>query len=1195
MIFQNKRKREAIKKDMANYRDFIIKENGEGSLNPAEFEHYMASEDGQKELFTIVFGKLARKWWREGKVYSDSTISERSNNIFKRMFDALKKIWNLLSRKPLRLDDIFEGEYQAGAAALKDIVNSGIAERNDRINAAKQKTLNDNYRENADADLLSDKDAFLKSQEMIEEDMNLDPDDVVGRDGMNKYIRNIVSKRALGRGLKPLKWLYTTQSNKERMAHQKSEKYSGIIKPFTSHPSRRERDAIFTLAVNMKKLGKKSIDNGDGTITVIDENSRQVRLTPEQSRAYLSLQQGFREVLNDLEIQYRVDTSMAFDLEQNYTRQDIVDLLEATDKKNKYVRNSLKNIIKTLDNFSNIKSSDFAPLVRFGDGGINILKNIEGLDLNNITEEQYQALRAKENQAWFGTVERYSNKHSKRWHPLQQETRKQQIRQKGFDNADEYLINPKFEKTGRTDADGNPIYKATVQTLDNLRPFRMSKDDNRDRLPVDFISVDILMGLLSSTRLHHDGKAVKDASEDISKNIFGHLSKEEMDALADQLKDQLDVQAKQAVFNKALDFGSSNVEGYSLDTDRVVRSYFHSAARSGAYMHYRKAVENIRANTLKNYNNANDDTLEYIDKYADYVNDPTEDWQAVRAGNFVWTMGLAPVSAILQYMNLLTTTPAQMQQYNPRTLDNLARIGKHLKLASKFTKWENIEWRDNAPVVRWDNEEIWRKEIRPMLRDLDQDQFNQFKEGFINAFRSGIVGAALVEESAQPSLSGELTGKEKVKQATAKAIQFSGFFIGIAEQQSRAATHGAMLELMLTNPTARMKARKVLMLEGATEEEKRKRKADPVFDAFYKTNPNLSFEQAVAQFSLEESHAVFGKTARPDIFKTWGGSVALPFMTWPQQMWENMHNMALNRGSEGKAGLAMMFGMMFLIGGFVGMPGVEFLKELYEHLYKTLTLEEIDLVEKLHGSTDSRLVGEFASHGFLRSILGVDLAQRTSIPVIGEKILLFLMGAVDDPTVALGVAGSLANSLATGVDNFRSGASMWRVAPEMMPIALKNITKAVSYTTDGVVTGRGTQLIPPEDVTFADVALRAVGATSAHVSRNREEQWFAQVLNREDKTKYTTIKKRLVNAKVAQIQAQRRGNEKAAKKAQRKFDKAMGDLRSFVKEEKYPISPLDLMNAMQDEIAQRLTGNVRFDRLSKSAQMGVATSTWYNR
>jgi hypothetical protein len=732
------------------------------------------------------------------------------------------------------------------------------------------------------------------------------------------------------------------------------------------------------------------------------------------------------------------------------------------------------------------------------------------------------------------------------------EREKAKLKERGFDGP-EYVINPVIEYIdGESKITGR-------STTDNLKPFNLTKNQTLEDFDPAMASVEAMIGLMGSGNLDENGQAIIDVSEAIS---------------------ALNVQAQQKSIRNQYKYNDS-LDGHSEDWDRAWRSYFHGAARTGAFLKNKKMMDRLRNVATNEFRE--DFTYQgdenYVENYLKYVNNPAMDWQKMRAANFFWTMGLAPVTAALQYMNLGTTSLAILQQFNANTLENAASLARWWGLSSKFVTWDNIEWRDGSPVVRWDNEEIWAKDIRPAVGDrMTDEQFAEFKEGFLNSFKSGILGAALVEESAAPSMRDELTKMEKGLTAVEKAVQTTGLFIAVAEQHSRVTTHAAILDTMLTNPIAKQRAKTVLAGEDRIEDNP---KISETFDAFQKMNPFLSFEQAVAQHGLEESHAVFGKVARPLPFRSWGGAMPFAFMTWPHQVFGTMYRMGFDRGPEGKAALGLLLLTFIMIGGMSGAPGAELLKELYEALHKTLTDEEIDIINNIHDGIGNRFVAETMTHGFLRSLLGVDLAQRTSVSVPGERIALYGMGALDDPSM-LGVLGTTIEGVRSGINNARNDAGFFRSAPEFLPVFLANMVKAVGLTQEGAISRKGTQFVAPEDITAFDVGTRFVGMQSAHLSRQREKHWFAQVESKEDQGTYKRHKDRMVNHLTKYYREMEKGNEKKAAKHWDRYDKEIDNLIEFINREGYLIAPADIINSVQNTVTQRLTGEINKKKISKS-------------
>lgn len=145
----------------------------------------------------------------------------------------------------------------------------------------------------------------------------------------------------------------------------------------------------------------------------------------------------------------------------------------------------------------------------------------------------------------------------------------------------------------------------------------------------------------------------------------------------------------------------------------------------------------------------------------------------------------------------------------------------------------------------------------------------------------------------------------------------------------------------------------------------------------------------------------------------------------------------------------------------------------------------------------------------------------------------------------------------------------------MLPVAAANLTKAIQFSTEGVSTRRGVQLLTPEEVTAKTIAARAFGVTSDQIATKREEQYLSRLLG----TKHTTAIERYrtkAKKKMTEIRrAQKDNKAMEAKKLWKEYREILQDLIEYGKINDIPLSMSAFNRSVADAAQQRIDPTIR--------------------
>lgn len=700
-----------------------------------------------------------------------------------------------------------------------------------------------------------------------------------------------------------------------------------------------------------------------------------------------------------------------------------------------------------------------------------------------------------------------------------------------------------YENTQKTLAQyrGSPEY--VIFEDKKSSPYEMTYSNMYDRVARDNITLEMLSGLLGS-----------DKTEDYFVDV----------------KRKLDNKTRFRGFRKR--FGEAeNIPGYSTDWDRVINGYNMGAAHFFAKARYAPLLQEYSDKVQSEMSDEHAWVKRKTTDYIEHTNSPHDSFQSIRTINFLWTMGGNFSTALLQVMTLPTTSLGSMTQFNSNKYQNAKLLGNYFKIAFKeFADSDVYLFQDGVYIFRLDNPELLRRFKNKHGFTDDEITFVQ------NLFKDGRTGASFLEEQTGKRNFETRTTTGQLKDQVGKFSHFLGTPISAMEQATRFATAMAHYKLFKENPEAVKKALKVLENDHRFQAQ-RKVSDRPLID-------DLTY------FGIDEAHAVFGKVGRGGLLRGGLGAFVFPFMTYPQNALEFMVRMGLGRGPGGKEALVTTAASLFLFSGLIGLPGGELAKELLEEAYKLTNGEEVDLDflirEKLTEATGDPRPGLFVTQGAFRAFLNMDVSRRIGLPIVGQDLLLAMMGVRGDMSDLLGVQGSM---LTQGFEAWRAYSadeSHLKVATHLTPMAVSNLLKAYNYTDSGVRTTKGTQLVSAKEIIEnpVEVMMRALGITTGRVASAREEQYWRQTENTKTRPKMDSFRARGKNYVTKQLQAIRDGRPKDAEHWRGKYQELLKDVTGYLNKKKIPYNMGAFHRSVFDSVDQRVSSSVRMKDLNKGVR-----------
>jgi hypothetical protein len=427
-----------------------------------------------------------------------------------------------------------------------------------------------------------------------------------------------------------------------------------------------------------------------------------------------------------------------------------------------------------------------------------------------------------------------------------------------------------------------------------------------------------------------------------------------------------------------------------------------------------------------------------INKYVDYLNSPGNDFAGIRTFNFWMAMGARPASAILQVLNLPQQTFGLGLAYSPHLLKNMGELSAAMaRTVPHITSMGRIKL---------------SQEIQDII---DRDPGSYRTSIMQDVLKEKIPGQDFISTKLPKDTPG-LATLQKVGQTISK---IPGMFIQPAERLTRISTLDFFHTMFKKRPETLRAALKYREKDYNWQEFWRNRK-----------ERGVPVEEALATFSMLETHAVYGKEARGDIQRGLSGALFVPFTTFSQQTLETLISQIGGKyGAAGRMAGLWTASTYLLFAGASGIPAYELWKTLYEQYQSKVNNRTAD------AEMDMKEAGvpDWMRYGLLSSSTGLDLSSRVGQEVVGQNIMQGLIKGEFKLNEVGGVPGrtvqGLMDAMAEWGNETSTKSPMSLVAP-LLPGAIQDLGKAYQLATspeDVLKTSSGKMIRDPNSLDLA--------------------------------------------------------------------------------------------------------------------------------
>jgi len=508
------------------------------------------------------------------------------------------------------------------------------------------------------------------------------------------------------------------------------------------------------------------------------------------------------------------------------------------------------------------------------------------------------------------------------------------------------------------------------------------------------------------------------------------------------------------------------IGGYDRNWDNIMdaykNTYKNSVARKSTSLELAQAQKDI---TLGD--KISPKLRDYTNNYINFILDPSTDYGALRNFNFMWTMGYRASTGILQAATIPTQSASVIVGYTGSPLRAMSYLSKGIKL----------------------NHQMGAKD-------------KAFFEQHPGYFRQSMTEDAIAKEVNTDYISHMGPLAKNTEKFANLVKNNAGIFVSSVENFTRKTTFLAYRSMFEENPDITRKAIKDL-------------KDDYDWQYFWKANENImNVEDALSLYHMRLAHAEFGKIGRGPMQRGLFGSMAFPFMTYPQQMIEILFEQTVGRrgGAGAVAGLYTMAAYVAL-SGLAGIPAYDLWKTLYEEYEKRVNGRTVDLNMQLEAGG----IPEVFRRGLLSSMSGLDISQRLGQDIIGQNLLIGLLK--DDVKIGevTGVPGRAFTEMFAGAGAALSNSgdkSPLEIAMPFMPAGMKDIAKTAQMVTEPenywkTKSGKILRDIDENpEPNIAELGGQMLGFTPLEKTKARERQFMQQRANQE----FTGWKSRLAES-----------------------------------------------------------------------------------
>ena len=582
------------------------------------------------------------------------------------------------------------------------------------------------------------------------------------------------------------------------------------------------------------------------------------------------------------------------------------------------------------------------------------------------------------------------------------------------------------------------------------------------------------------------------------------------------------------------------VPGFSTDFVRGISQYGQVSSTFAAGNRFNKSISDAfiksqQDDVIDSEGNSVDPMLQKsIKKWYDYVNDPKQEYAAIRRMGFWYFLGGNVSSALLQLMSIVQFVGPTISTLSGNKQSAVVELGKAFK--------EVMAMMDFSGDRKYQDVFL---DFSKLPDDIKEDAKLDIMNGIIKQ------GMAL-HETGMPTGAGIRSNRDKNRNKfrTIENTLIGGMF-NTMETVARLSAYIATYRMM----------RDPKSIQNATDHYS----SDRDFIANVNANNGVVTPRIVAQQMIEENFGVYGKEQRPELMRGIG-SVFLLFQTYISQMFSLMGRLLTRSGSPaqraiGRKILAKQMVMILATGGLFGLPFGDDLAWLMEMMLKTFPGLDVDIrneTKKMLSASIGPGATELFTDGVFNAALGIDVQRRLSFGNIpGSQQIRAALGLAGfntgtTPDAIFGAPGAIlfqnARKMIRDYDQtgeFPWSATVHTVLPTFLSNALKGGQMALSGKAES---GYGTTI--SSNITALESLAKIAGFNPTKLSKEREVLFLERKNSGRNSIRQKRFNNRIKNTFRELLVGIQEDNRDAQFDAQNELNKIMLELFDYNSKQK---------------------------------------------
>lgn len=574
------------------------------------------------------------------------------------------------------------------------------------------------------------------------------------------------------------------------------------------------------------------------------------------------------------------------------------------------------------------------------------------------------------------------------------------------------------------------------------------------------------------------------------------------------------------------------VPGYETDFRRALMDYNRSSAGIIARRIYRVPIEEAKVSVfggvddegVKSSAQSHPTVQKFAQRYLDYLDSPEH--AAFRTGrwlgfymNIFGSFGSAAVNGI----STATITAPQIAAWSPA---GAAGVVPAFRRAIRGMTWGPTGFTIDPARIP----------------GMNANEAAAIKK----AAQQGVLAPALGLEFQGTDVGSNIPGGPLLNKTLRKYSDIGSSLFNVVEQLNRYVAFMASYRAA-QSPAARKRFERQYAKNERVQDIKRTEGLTPA---------------TIARFMVEQTQFIGGQFDRPSILRGAGG-VALQFKTFPVNYTRILVENLTRQGPQGKFAAGLMLLGLFSFAGLLGLPFGQDALDIVEIANKALGGVDEDLEgalrrfiadiyggERREGESEEAyqkrrdhalVAAEVWMRGPIREFLGFEGGTRFGVGEVGPEIGDIVQAI---PLLA-GTIGRVQEAQRRSASGQDVGAAVAIASPFVGKGAADAARGLIQYPTEGYQTQRGRMVVDPTEITYGQMALKAMGFQPAEMAR-KTERAFAQ--RREltgDAQVRTNRISELGNLYSQAIKAQEAGDDE---RAQKLLDRMVARLDVFSRE-----------------------------------------------